>query len=245
MLELQRDRARSGRIESAIPRPTTHIAAAANQGMTRVSSSRSFPANSGRKTSGPSAAPNRAPKRTYEIARAFFSGGYMSAAAVRASRTPPFMAPTPTKPRTTSEALSTTHPSAVIRQATTPMTKPPAITGTRPNRSISRPAGSAATAPAVRKIAGPRPRIDSTPVTRTRVIVATATASCSTPREEPGRGRAVRCCAGSDTKSPRSSNSTTRPLLSRRLGRTGPRYDAGSVWGARATGLRAASAPPT
>ena len=46
---------------------------------------------------------------------------------------------------------------------------------------MSRPAGSAASAPAVRKIAGPRPRIDSIPVTRTSVIVATATASWSTP----------------------------------------------------------------
>ena len=35
-----------------------------------MSSSSSFPANSGRKTRGPNAAPKRAPKRTYEIARA-------------------------------------------------------------------------------------------------------------------------------------------------------------------------------
>ncbi len=166
---------------SAMQRPTTHIAAAANQGMTSVSSSRSFPAKSGRKTSGPSAAPKRAPKRTYEIARAFFSSGYMSAAAVRAKSTAPFIAPTPTNPRITSGALSTTHPSAVSKQPSMPTTKPPAITGTRPKRSIRRPAGSAAAAPAVRKMAGPRPRIDSIPVTRTSVIVATATASCSTP----------------------------------------------------------------
>ena len=51
------------------------IPAAANQGMTSVSSSRSLPAKSGRKTSGPSAAPKSAPKRTYEMARARFSGG--------------------------------------------------------------------------------------------------------------------------------------------------------------------------
>ncbi len=62
----------SGRIASAMTIPTTHMAAAASQGTTRVSSSRSLPANSGRNTSGPSAAPNSAPKRTYEIARAFF-----------------------------------------------------------------------------------------------------------------------------------------------------------------------------
>ena len=42
---------------------------------------------------------------------------------------------------------------------------------------MRRPAGSAASAPAVMKIAGPSPRIDSIPVTSTSVIVATATAS--------------------------------------------------------------------
>ena len=167
----------SGLISSAIVSPTTHIAAAANQGMTSVSSSKSLPAKSGRKTSGPRAAPNSAPKRTYEIARAFLSSGYMSAAAVRASSTAPFIAPMPMNPRITSGALSATQPSAVNTHPTIPTTKPPAITGTRPTRSISRPAGSAASAPAVRKIAGPRPRIDSIPVTRTSVIVATATAS--------------------------------------------------------------------
>ena len=57
----------------------------------------------------------------------------------------------------------------------------PTRTGTRPWRSMRRPAGKAASAPAVRKIAGPRPRTDSIPVTRTSVIVATAAASCSTP----------------------------------------------------------------
>ena len=161
--------------------PTTHIAAAASHGTTSVSSSRSFPANSGRNTSGPSAAPNSAPKRTYEIARALRDSGYMSATAVRASSTAPFIPPTPRKPRITSGAESATQPSAVSTQPTAPTTNPPAITGTRPWRSMSRPAGSAASAPAVMKIAGPRPRIDSIPVTRTSVIVATATASCRTP----------------------------------------------------------------
>ena len=86
-------------------RPSTQIAAATNHGTTSVSSSKSFPANIGRKTSGPSAAPKSAPKRTYEIARAFRSCGYMSATAVRASITAPFIAPTPTKPRITRSAV--------------------------------------------------------------------------------------------------------------------------------------------
>ena len=171
----------SGRMVSARNTPTRAIADAANQGTTSVSSSRSLPAKSGRKTSGPSAAPKSAPKSTYEIARARRSGGYMSAAAVRASRTAPFIAPTPTKPRTTAAELSTAQPTAVSAHPAAPIAKPPAITVTRPIRSISRPAGRAARAPAVMKIAGPRPRIDSMPVTRTRVIVATATASWRTP----------------------------------------------------------------
>ena len=77
----------------------------------------------------------------------------------------------------TSGAESAKQPSAVSTQPIAPMTKPPAITGTRPRRSMSLPAGSAASAPAVMKIAGPSPRIDSIPVTSTSVIVATATAS--------------------------------------------------------------------
>src|SRR5262245_52763251 len=105
----------------------------------------------------------------------------MSAAAVRASSTPPFIAPTPTKPRITSGALATRQARPASAQPTAPVANPPAITGTRPRRSMRRPAGSAASAPAVRKIAGPSPRIDSIPVTRTRVIVATATASWRTP----------------------------------------------------------------
>ena len=67
------------------------------------------------------------------------------------------------------------------RQPTMPATQPPASTGIRPRRSMSRPAGSAASAPAVRKIAGPSPRIPSMPVTRTSVTVATATASWTMP----------------------------------------------------------------
>ena len=59
-------------------------------------------------------------------------GGYMSATAVRARSTAPFIAPTPRKPRITSGAESTTQPSAVSTQPTVPTTKPPAMTGTRP-----------------------------------------------------------------------------------------------------------------
>ena len=93
----------------------------------------------------------------------------------------PFIAPTPRKPRITRVAESTRQPSAVSTQPIAPTTKPPAITGTRPMRSMRRPAGNAASAAAVMRMAGPRPRIDSIPVTRTSVIVATATASCRTP----------------------------------------------------------------
>ena len=41
--------------------------------------------------------------------------------------------PTPAKPRTTSGALSNMQPSAVAAQPTAPITKPPAMTGTRPS----------------------------------------------------------------------------------------------------------------
>src|SRR6476659_10188347 len=64
---------------------------------------------------------------------------------------------------------------------TMPSTQPKATTGTRRCRSIALPAGRAATAEDARKTAGPRPRIDSMPVTRTSVIVDTATTSWSIP----------------------------------------------------------------
>src|SRR3954449_12352148 len=54
------------------------------------------------------------------------------------------------------------------------------MTGRRPIRSIARPAGTAVSADAVRKIAGPRPRRPSTPVTSTNVIDETAATSWST-----------------------------------------------------------------
>ena len=74
------------------------IPPAASQGTTRAWVSSSLPAKSGRKTSGPSAAPKSAPKRTYEMPRARRSGGYMSAAAARASRIVPWAMPTSAKP---------------------------------------------------------------------------------------------------------------------------------------------------
>ena len=108
------------------------IPAAAIQGSTSASVSSSFPAKSGRKTSGPSAAPKSAPKRTYEIPRARRAGGYMSAAAARASRIVPCEIPTSAKPVTTMVADSTSQPSAVVRQPAIPATHPAASTGTRP-----------------------------------------------------------------------------------------------------------------
>ena len=159
--------------------PTTAIAAAANQGITSVSSSRSLPAKSGRKTSGPRAAPNSAPKRTYEIARAF------RRVHIRRGRS-----------REQHRAVHRPHPEeaedherrAVDRAAESGQhaaerahAEAPRDDGNPPEPVHQPSAGSAASAPAVMKIAGPRPRIDSIPVTRTSVIVATATASWSTP----------------------------------------------------------------
>ena len=117
------------------------IPPAASQGMTRASVSSSLPANSGRKTSGPSAAPKSAPKSTSDIPRARRAGGNMSAAAVRASSTVPCATPTSAKPVTTIVADSTSQPSAVTTQPTMPATQPPARTGIRPTWSISLPAG--------------------------------------------------------------------------------------------------------
>ena len=161
--------------------PTSMIAPPTSHGTTRASASRSFPAKSGRKTSGPSAAPKSEPESTYEIPRARRSGGYMSAPAARARRIVPEAIPTSANPIPTGTPDSTAQPRAVKPQPSAPTTKPPAITGTRPNRSISRPAGSEAMAAAVRKIAGPSPRMPLTPVTRTRVTVETATTSCTVP----------------------------------------------------------------
>jgi hypothetical protein len=60
-----------------------------------------------------------------------------------------------------------------------PSAKPVTSTGTRPKRSMARPAGSAKSAPVPRTIAGPSPTRLRTPTTRTTVSVATAAESCS------------------------------------------------------------------
>ena len=97
----------SGRIARARMSPTTHIAAAANHGMTSVSSSRSLPGEQRTEDERARARRRRAHRRGRTRSRApSRSGGYMSAAAVRASSTAPFIAPTPRKPRITSGALS-------------------------------------------------------------------------------------------------------------------------------------------
>ena len=71
----------------------------------------------------------------------------MSPAAVRASRAIPCAPPIAAKPVTSSTAESIPQASAVTQQPTIPSAKPPASTGTRPTRSISRPAGIALSAP--------------------------------------------------------------------------------------------------
>ena len=158
------------------------ITPATSHGTTSESASTScLSPNSGRKMSGPSAAPNTAPKRTSEMPRARRSAGYMSAAAARERSTVPDAAPTSARPRTTSAVDDQAQPNATVHVATMPVAKPPEMTGIRPNRSIARPAGSAASAAVERKIAGPSPTMLRTPVTVTSVVVPTATATCSIP----------------------------------------------------------------
>ena len=70
-------------------------------------------------------------------------------------------------------------PSAARPQPAIPAAKPAASTGTRPKRSMSRPAGSATSAPDASTIAGPSPSSPSTCSTRTSVSDATAAASWS------------------------------------------------------------------
>ena len=67
--------------------------------------------------------------------------------------------------------------SAISEQPIAATTKPAASTGTRPKRSIARPAGSAARPDDARKIAGPRPSSPSIPVIATNVSELTAAAS--------------------------------------------------------------------
>ena len=153
---------------------------AASHGTVSAAASSSRSANSGPNTAGPRIAPNTEPNRTYEIPRARRSGGYMSPAAVRMSSAMPLAPPVSRNPRMSSTEESTLVARAVSAQPTAASRYPPPITGRRPIRSISRPAGIAAEADATRKIAGPSPSRPSMPVTSTKVIEETAATSCST-----------------------------------------------------------------
>ena len=73
--------------------------------------------------------------------RARRSGGYMSPAAVRASSATPPAAPVSAMPAITTAVESVRVASATSEQPSDAITNPPAITGTRPKRSIARPAG--------------------------------------------------------------------------------------------------------
>ena len=169
----------SGRTEATSTRPRTMNADAASHGSTSASASRSLPARSGLKTVGPRMAPKTAPKRTNEIPRARRLGGYMSPAAVRARSAVALAAPTNTSPTSTGTARSNAAPTAARMPPAIPRAKPVTRTGTRPKRSIARPAGSAESAPVPRTIAGPSPTRLRTPTTSTTVSVATAAESWS------------------------------------------------------------------
>ena len=140
----------SGRTVSTSVHVTSERPAATSQGTVSVSAETSLPAKSGPKTTGPSIAPKTAPNRTYEMPRARRSGGYMSPAAVRMSSVTAPDVPTSANPTITSTVWSQWVPEAVSRQPVEPSRKPIAITGTRPKRSIARPAGNAESAAAVR-----------------------------------------------------------------------------------------------
>src|SRR5205085_9481665 len=103
-----------------------------------------------------------------------------SPAAGRISSDTALAAPISPNPAITASVESTRVASAVSAQPAAPSTNPTLITGVRPNRSIIRPAGTAVSADAVRKIAGPSPSSPRTPVTRTNVSEATAATSCRT-----------------------------------------------------------------
>ena len=124
-------------------------------------------------------APKTAPKSTSAMPRARRSGGYMSPAAVRASSAVALAAPTSARPASTSGADAVVLPSAASPQPTTPAQNPAARTGTRPTRSIARPAGTATSAPVASTIAGPSPSRPSTSSTSTSVSDATAAESWS------------------------------------------------------------------
>ena len=105
-------------------------------------------AKSGPKTSGPQIAPETAPKRTNDMPRARRSGGNISAAAARDSCTTAPEPPTIARPRQTRNADDAEQPAAMTAQPIAPPTNAPRMTGIRPTRSISRPAGPTASAPA-------------------------------------------------------------------------------------------------
>lgn len=102
------------------------------------------------------------------------SGEYMSAAAARESITVPYEAPMRTSPKTTATVESREAPKPTSTHPRMPRVKPPASTGTRPKRSIARPAGRAASAAVLMNMAGPSPTSPSRPVTASKVIGVTA-----------------------------------------------------------------------
>src|SRR6266498_3628098 len=102
----------------------------------------------------------------------------MSPAAVRMSRAMAPAAPIRLKPAISSRVELVRVASAVTPQPAAPRANPPETTGMRPKRSIIRPAGTAVSPEAVRKIAGPSKPF--TPVTRTNVSDDTAATSWRT-----------------------------------------------------------------
>ena len=114
--------------------------------------------------------------------RARRSGGNISAAAARESSTIACAGAAEAEPE--EHELARHRPAAERdddRARPSRSAKPARITGIRPTRSESRPAGPTASAPAIRNTAGPSPRIPSNPVTATSVTVPSATASCTIP----------------------------------------------------------------
>src|SRR4051812_20507200 len=170
----------SGRTNSTSTSATRLIPPAASHGTVSADASRWRPANSGPKAAGPRIAPKTDPNSTYEIPRARRSGGYMSPAAVRISSATPLAAPVSMNPRMRMGGESMLVASAVRQQPAVAAKYPQAITGRLPKRSIARPAGTAVSADATRKIAGPRPSSPRAPVTSTNVIEDTAAVSCRT-----------------------------------------------------------------
>src|SRR5829696_3035091 len=169
----------SGRTSSTSASATAMKATDDHHSSASESPSSSRSASSGLKTSGPRIAPNTAPKSTSAMPRARRWGGYMSPAAVRASSAVPLAAPTHSSPARTTGADSSLEPRPASAPPRPPVANSAASTGTRPKRSIARPAGSAASAPEASTIAGPSPSSWSTPTTSTSVSDATAADSCS------------------------------------------------------------------